>query len=83
MKVVILTGGFGTRISEELHLRPKLMIEIGDSAEMFYIGIGGHIYALEPDGEAWGTLESAIRFRRIAGDNSVFRMNINLRAPST
>lgn len=52
MKVVILAGGFGTRISEESHLRPKLMIEIGDSAEMFYIGIGGHIYALEPDGEA-------------------------------
>lgn len=29
MKVVILAGGFGTRISEESHLRPKPMIEIG------------------------------------------------------
>ena len=29
MKAVILAGGFGTRISEELHLRPKPMIEIG------------------------------------------------------
>lgn len=28
MKVVILAGGFGTRISEESHLRPKPMIEI-------------------------------------------------------
>lgn len=30
MKVVILAGGLGTRISEESHLKPKPMIEIGD-----------------------------------------------------
>ncbi len=30
MKVVLLAGGFGTRISEESHLRPKPMIEIGE-----------------------------------------------------
>lgn len=29
MKVVILAGGFGTRISEESALKPKPMIEIG------------------------------------------------------
>ena len=29
MKAVLLAGGFGTRISEESHLRPKPMIEIG------------------------------------------------------
>ena len=29
MKVVILAGGYGTRISEESHLVPKPMIEIG------------------------------------------------------
>ena len=29
MKCVILAGGFGTRISEETHLRPKPMVEIG------------------------------------------------------
>ena len=29
MKVVILAGGFGTRISEETHLKPKPMVEIG------------------------------------------------------
>lgn len=29
MKVVLLAGGYGTRISEESHLRPKPMIEIG------------------------------------------------------
>ena len=32
MKAVILAGGFGTRISEESHLRPKPMIEIGGKA---------------------------------------------------
>lgn len=30
MKVVILAGGYGTRISEESHLIPKPMIEIGE-----------------------------------------------------
>lgn len=29
MKVVILSGGFGTRISEESQFKPKHMIEIG------------------------------------------------------
>ena len=29
MKAVILTDGLGTRISEETHLKPKPMIEIG------------------------------------------------------
>ena len=30
MKTVILAGGFGTRISEESHLKPKPMVEIGE-----------------------------------------------------
>ena len=29
MKTVILAGGYGTRISEESHLRPKPMVEVG------------------------------------------------------
>ena len=29
MKVIILAGGLGTRISEESSLRPKPMIEVG------------------------------------------------------
>jgi glucose-1-phosphate cytidylyltransferase len=29
MKVVLLAGGFGTRISEESRFKPKPMIEIG------------------------------------------------------
>lgn len=37
MKVVILAGGFGTRISEESHLRPKPMVEIGEKPIMWHI----------------------------------------------
>ena len=36
MKAVILAGGFGTRISEESHLRPKPMIEIGEKPCLLY-----------------------------------------------
>ena len=37
MKVVILAGGLGTRISEESHLRPKPMIEIGGKPLLWHI----------------------------------------------
>ena len=37
MKVVILAGGRGTRISEESHLRPKPMIEIGGKPILWHI----------------------------------------------
>lgn len=37
MKVVILAGGLGTRISEESHLKPKPMIEIGDYPILVHI----------------------------------------------
>lgn len=37
MKVVILAGGLGTRISEESHLRPKPMINIGDQPILWHI----------------------------------------------
>lgn len=37
MKVVILAGGFGTRISEESVLRPKPMIEIGGMPILWHI----------------------------------------------
>lgn len=37
MKVVILAGGLGTRISEETHIKPKPMIEIGDRPILWHI----------------------------------------------
>ena len=37
MKVVVLAGGFGTRISEESYLKPKPMIEIGGRPILWHI----------------------------------------------
>ncbi len=37
MKVVLLAGGFGTRISEESHLKPKPMIEISEKPILWHI----------------------------------------------
>ena len=37
MKAIILAGGFGTRISEETHLKPKPMIEIGGKPILWHI----------------------------------------------
>lgn len=37
MKAIILAGGLGTRISEESHLRPKPMIEIGGKPILWHI----------------------------------------------
>ena len=51
MKVVILAGGFGTRISEESHLKPKPMIEIGGRPILWHImknysGYGFHEFII-------------------------------------
>ena len=58
MKAVILAGGMGTRISEETHLRPKPMIEIGGKPILWHImkiyaahGIKEFIIALGYKGE--------------------------------
>lgn len=37
MKVVLLAGGFGTRLSEETAIKPKPMVEIGDRPIMWHI----------------------------------------------
>ncbi len=37
MKVVILAGGLGTRISEESHLKPKPMVEVGEKPILWHI----------------------------------------------
>lgn len=37
MKAVILAGGYGTRLSEETHLKPKPMVEIGSKPILWHI----------------------------------------------
>ncbi len=37
MKAVLLAGGFGSRLSEETHLRPKPMVEIGGKPLLWHI----------------------------------------------
>ena len=37
MKVVLLAGGFGTRISEESRFKPKPMVEIGGMPILWHI----------------------------------------------
>lgn len=44
---VILAGGFGTRISEESHLRPKPMIEIGGKPILWHIMKHYHHYGVK------------------------------------
>lgn len=44
MKVVILAGGYGTRIGEESHLKPKPMIEIGGKPILWHIMKGYSYY---------------------------------------
>lgn len=58
MKVVILAGGFGTRLSEETDLKPKPMVEIGGKPILWHImniysayGLNEFIIALGYKGE--------------------------------
>ena len=37
MKVLILAGGFGTRLAEETSIRPKPMVEIGEKPILWHI----------------------------------------------
>ena len=37
MQAVILAGGLGTRLSEETHLKPKPMVEIGGKPILWHI----------------------------------------------
>lgn len=47
MKMIILAGGFGTRISEESHLKPKPMIEIGEKPILWHIMKQCYAYGID------------------------------------
>ena len=47
MKVVILCGGFGTRLREETEVRPKPMVEIGGRPMLWHIMRGYASYGLK------------------------------------
>ena len=46
MKAVILAGGLGTRISEETHLKPKPMIEVGGKPILWHIMKSYSVYGI-------------------------------------
>lgn len=46
MKAVILAGGLGTRISEETHLKPKPMIEVGGRPILWHIMKGYSVHGV-------------------------------------
>ena len=82
MKVVILAGGFGTRLSEETKVRPKPMIEIGGRPMLWHIlkhyahfGFGEFAVALGYKGDEikrffleYATINSSFTVRTATGD---------------
>ncbi len=68
MKVVILAGGFGTRISEESHLKPKPMIEIGEKPILWHIMKMYSAYGFnEFDGVADVNIRELLEYHRSHG----------------
>ena len=59
MKVVILAGGLGSRLSEETSLRPKPMVEVGGHPVLWHIMKGYAAHERE-------TLDSVTRARAAA-----------------
>ncbi|MFI5334803.1 MAG: sugar phosphate nucleotidyltransferase, partial [Chlamydiales bacterium] len=84
MKVVILAGGLGSRISEKTHDRPKPMVEIGEMPLLWHLmniysayGFNEFIIALGYKGDV--IKEYFLNFYRLNSDISVDLQNGEIR----
>jgi glucose-1-phosphate cytidylyltransferase len=79
MKVVILAGGLGTRLSEETELKPKPMVEVGGRPILWHIMKGYAHYGYKEFAVALGYKGEVIKryFLDYARLNSSFTVNLN------
>ena len=78
MQVVILAGGYGTRISEESHDKPKPMIEIGEKPILWHIMKTYSFYGFNDFIICCGYKGQVIKdyFQRYTLNNSNFEVNL-------
>ena len=97
MNVVILAGGFGTRLSEETEIRPKPMVDIGGKPILWHImkhyahhGFKEFFIALGYKGEAikhymidYNMLNSNIVVRLSSGEVEIKEKQLHIRIEDT
>jgi len=76
MKIIILAGGFGTRLAEETNLRPKPMVEIGEKPIVWHLmnvyadsGFNEFVLALGYKGEV--IKDFFLNYHALNGDFSI------------
>ena len=79
MKVVILAGGFGTRISEETDIKPKPMIEIGGMPIIWHIMKHYSVYGINEFVICAGYKANVIKdyFLNYKANNSSLHIDLN------
>lgn len=80
MKVGILAGGVGSRLSEETHLKPKPMVEIGDQPILWHIMKHYAHYGFNEFVIALGYKGSVIKRYFIDYSTSRSSLSVNLRS---